>query len=118
MTDLINGEGVALGLGGGHLNRLVSALGGPGASAHVEALPAFLGATNPAVVPRPDDAETLPGELRETATGSAAVEALRDAVDRSNVERKESAAAAAWHAEAVVRTPRQGEKGLLSHTDD
>ena len=69
----------------------------------VEVLPAFLGAGNPAVVPRPGDVETLPGGPRETAAVRAAVEALREAVDRADAGRGKDAAAAAWHAEPVLR---------------
>ena len=78
--------------------------GGPSeARARVEALPAFLGAGNPAVALRPDDVETLPGDSREIATVSAAVEALREAVEGAAAGCRKDAAAAAWHAEAVVR---------------
>ncbi len=42
-------------------------------------------------------------ELRETATVHAAVEALRAAVDQLDAEPGRDAAAAAWHAAAVVR---------------
>ena len=76
---------------------------GQPASVRVEALPAFLGARNPAVAPRSYDRETLPDELRETATVRGAVETLREAVDRSDVAGRQDAAAAAWHAEPVVR---------------
>ena len=54
------------------------------ARARVETLPAFFGAGNPTVVPRPHDAGTLPGDLRETAAVRAAVEALREAVDAAD----------------------------------
>ena len=78
--------------------------GGPSeARARVEALPAFLGAGNPAVALRPDDVETLPGDSREIATVSAAVEALHEAVEGAAAGCRKDAAAAAWHAEAVVR---------------
>ena len=77
--------------------------GAPAARARVEALPAFLGAGNPAVAPRPGDVETLPGAVREAADVQAAIEALRSAVDRANAGCGKDAAAAGWHAEAVVR---------------
>ena len=70
--------------------------------ARVETLPAFLGAGNPAVVPRPHD-ETLPADLRETATVRAAVEALREAVGAATAESRKAAAAAAWHAQPLLR---------------
>ena len=73
------------------------------ARARVETLPAFLGASNPTVVPRPHDAGTLPGDLRETAAVHAAVEALREAVDAADAGCRKDAAAAAWHAEPVLR---------------
>ena len=69
----------------------------------VEALPAFLGTGGPAVVPRPRVVEALPSDLRETATVRAAVEALREAVDGADTAYRKDAAAAAWHAEVVVR---------------
>ena len=76
--------------------------GGPsGARARVEALPAFLGAGNPAVAPRPGDVERLPGAVREAADARAGLEALRSAVDKAGC--RKDAAAAGWHAEAVVR---------------
>ena len=77
--------------------------GPSGARARVETLPAFLEAGNPTAAPRPHDAEALPSELREAATGRAAVEALRGAVDRADAGCRREAAAAAWHAEPVVR---------------
>ena len=73
------------------------------ARARVETVPAFLGAANPTVAPRPYDAKTLPGDLRETATVRAAVEALHEAVDTADAGCRKDAAAAAWHAEPVVR---------------
>ena len=66
-------------------------------------MPAFLGAGSPTVAPRPQDAETLPGGPRETAAAYAAVEALREAVDRADAGSRKQAAAAAWHAEPVLR---------------
>ena len=73
------------------------------APARVETLPAFLGAASPTVAPRPHDAESLPGELRETATVRAAVEALHEAVGMADAGCRKDAAAAAWHAEPVLR---------------
>ena len=77
--------------------------GSSGARARVEALPAFLGTGSPAVAPRPRDVETLPGDSRETAAVRAAVEALRSAVDGADAGCRKHAAAAAWHAEPVLR---------------
>ena len=73
-----------------------------GARVGVEALPALFGTGNPAVAPRPLDVEALPGDLNETATERAAVEALREAVEGANAIHR-TIAAAAWHAEAVAR---------------
>jgi len=73
------------------------------ARGHVEALPAFFGAGNPAVVPRSRDVETLPGDSREMADVRAALKALREAVGRADAGCRKDAAAGAWHAEAVVR---------------
>ena len=72
------------------------------ARARVETLPAFPGAGNPAVVPQPQG-ETLPGDLRETAMVRAAVEALREAVGAADAGCRKDAAAAAWHAEPLLR---------------
>ena len=78
--------------------------GGPSrARARVETLPAFLGAGNPIVVPRSHDAETPPGDLRDTANVRAAVEALYEAVNTVDAGCRKDAAAAAWHAEPVLR---------------
>ena len=74
----------------------------PRARARVETLPAFLGAGNPAVVPRPHD-ETLPADAREDAAVRAAVEALRVAVGAAHAGGRQGAAAAAWHAEPLLR---------------
>ena len=68
-----------------------------------ETLPAFLGAGSPTVAPRPHDAESLPGDLRETATVRAAVEALHEAVGMADAGCRKDAAAAAWHAEPILR---------------
>ena len=84
----------------------VEELEGDGSSrarARVETLPAFLGAASPTVAPRPHDAESLPGDLRETATVRAAVEALHEAVGMADAGCRKDAAAAAWHAEPVLR---------------
>ena len=43
------------------------------------------------------------GDLRQTATVRAAVEALREAVDGADAECRKHVAAAAWHAEPVLR---------------
>ena len=74
--------------------------GASGARARVEVLPAFLGAGNPALAPRPGDVETLPGAVCEAADVPAGLEALRSAVDKARC--RKNAAAAGWHAEAVV----------------
>ncbi len=76
--------------------------GMPRARARVETLPAFLGPGNPAVVPRPEG-ETLPGDLREPAMVRAAVDALREAVGAADAACTKEAAAAAWHAEPLLR---------------
>ena len=84
----------------------VEELAGDGPSrarARVETLPAFLGAGSPTVAPRSHDAGTLAGDLRETAAVRVAVEALREAVDTAAAGCRKDAAAAAWHAEPVLR---------------
>ncbi len=81
-----------------------AACDGPsGPRGRVETLPAFRGAGNPTVVPRPPDGDTLPADLRETAAASAALAALREAVEMAGAECGQDAAAAAWHAEPVLR---------------
>ena len=77
--------------------------GSSGARARVEALPAFLGAGSPALAARPADVETLPGDSREASDVRAALEALRSVVHRANAGCRKDAAAAAWHAEPVLR---------------
>ena len=77
--------------------------GHPRAALHVEALPAFVASGDPTVAPRDYDVEPLPSDLRETALIYAAVEALRGAVGRADAGCRKYAAAAAWHAEPVVR---------------
>ena len=57
----------------------------------------------PTITPPRYRAEDLPADLRETAAVRAAVEALRAAVDQVDGEPARDAAAAAWHAAAVVR---------------
>ena len=76
--------------------------GFPGARKRVDVLPAFAAMSNPAVAPRRYDAEGLPSDLREAVTAHASVEALREAVERTDAG-SVAAAAAAWHAEPVVR---------------
>ena len=79
--------------------------GGPGASSerlYVEALPAFAGGRR-AVAPQHYVVDRLPGDVLETAVARVAVEALRAAVDGLEAGRRQQAAAAAWHAEPVVR---------------
>ena len=74
------------------------------AGGRVEALPALLGATNPTVAPWGDAVETVPRHLPETTVApAAAVAALRAAVERVATGSRRDAAAAAWHAEPVVR---------------
>ena len=77
--------------------------GPSGPRGRVETLPAFRDVGNPTVVPRPNDAETLPADLREMATASAALAALREAIEKARAECRQDAAAAAWHAERVLR---------------
>ena len=89
--------------GAAEYSEVAAAAGPSGARARVEALPAFVGTGSPVVAPRLREIEATPGDLPETATLRTAIEALREAVDgAASVYRKE-AAAAAWHAEVVVR---------------
>ena len=77
--------------------------GHPRAALHVEALPAFVTSGNPTVAPRRYDVEALPSDLREMAPIHAGVEALRSAVAKSDASCRKEAAAAAWHAEPILR---------------
>ena len=84
----------------------VEAIGGGGPSGsgvRVDTRPALVGITNPAAAPQLVDAESLRGEHRETASADAAIEALRETVTRADVGSRTAAAAAAWHAEPIVR---------------
>ena len=76
--------------------------GGSRTRVRVEALPAFAGYGNPTVRPRCYD-ERLPDDLRETMTAYAAIDALKGAVAGSDASGQRDAAAAAWHAEPIVR---------------
>ena len=80
-------------------------IGGPGASGmrlHVEALPAFAGG-NPTITPQRDVEDRLPGDVSETTLVYATVKVLRAAVDGVDVACRQDAAAAAWHAEPIIR---------------
>ena len=77
--------------------------GHPRVALHVEALPSLVTSGNPTVAPRDYHVEPLPSDLRETALVYAAVEALRETVARSDAACRKDAAAAAWHAEPIVR---------------
>ena len=77
--------------------------GRPRATLHLEAVPAFATHNNPTVVPRRYDLAPLPSHLRETTRVYATVEALRRAVAGSDAGCRKDAAAAAWHAEPIVR---------------
>ena len=58
---------------------------------------------HPAIAPPRYGAEGLPAELLEPAAVDAAVGALRAAVHQLDAKSSRDAAAAAWHAESVVR---------------
>ncbi|MYK89511.1 MAG: hypothetical protein F4018_14900 [Acidobacteria bacterium] len=75
----------------------------PGSSGVRVLVEAPLAVRHPTIAPPRYGAENLPAELREMAAVHAAVEALRVAVGRVDGERGRDAAAAAWHAELVVR---------------
>ena len=53
--------------------------------------------------PRRYDVEALPNDLRETTKAYVAIDALREAVEGFHAGCRKDAAAAAWHAEPVVR---------------
>ena len=69
----------------------------------VEVLPGLAGPGNPTVSPRRYDIDRMPGDLRERTTAYAALDALRDAVAKSDAACRKDAAAAAWHAEPILQ---------------
>ena len=75
--------------------------GPPRVRVHVEAPPGLT--VNPIIAPTRYDARRLPDDLREPAAIRAAADALRAAIDQLDAESSRDAAAAAWHAEPVVR---------------
>ena len=77
--------------------------GHPRTTLLVEAPAAFQGGDGPPVAPRRYDVERLPSDLREAALVYGTVEALRYVVARSDAGGRRDAAAAAWHAESIVR---------------
>ena len=77
--------------------------GPPRVQVHVEVPPGHMGTISPTIAPTRYDVERLRGDLRDTAAIHAAAEALRAAVGQLDAESGRDAAAAAWHAEPVVR---------------
>ena len=75
----------------------------PGLGERVEVLLARAAPGDPAVAPRRYEAKGLPVDLRERTTAYSALDALRDAVAKSDAAGREDAAAAARHAEQIVR---------------
>ena len=73
--------------------------------AHVPSGPTAIVASirQPTLAPRRDAAADLPSDQRQMTWAAAAVTALHDAVDRIEAEARRDAAAAAWHAESIVR---------------
>ena len=69
----------------------------------VDVLPTRAVPDNQTVAPRRYEVERLPADLRERTTACAALDALRDAVAKSDAACRKDAAAAAWHAEPIVR---------------
>ena len=81
----------------------VGGLGSSSVRLHLEeALPAFAGG-HAAIAPQCYVVERLLGDVSETAVANVTVKALRAAVDGVEAGRRQEAAAAAWHAESVVR---------------
>lgn len=74
-----------------------------GPSERTEVLPVLGGPGNPAVSPCCDEGGRLPDDLRELTTVDAALDALRYVVAKSDAAYRKDAAAAAWHAEPIVR---------------
>ena len=72
-------------------------------SERIEVLPAPGGPGNPTVASRRYDVERLPGDQCERTTACAALDALRDAVAKSDAACRKDAAAEARHAEPIVR---------------
>ena len=80
-------------------------IGGPGSSGmrlRIEARPAFARG-GPTVGPQHCAVERLSGDVSETAAADATVRTLRAAVGGVEAARQKEAAAAAWHAEPVIR---------------
>jgi len=75
----------------------------PGSSAVRVLVETPLADRHPTITPPRYRTEGLPADLRETAAVRRAVEALRAAVDQVDGEAGRDPAAAAWHAESVVR---------------
>ena len=66
-------------------------------------LPVLAGPADPAVAPRRDEVGRLPGGLREGTPAHAGLDVLREAVAKSDAASRKATAAAAWHAEPIVR---------------
>ena len=75
----------------------------PGSSGVRVVVEAPLAIRHPTTAPPRYVAEDLPADLHHTAAVCAAVEALRTAADQVHAKPGRDAAAAAWHAQAVVR---------------
>ena len=58
---------------------------------------------NPTITPQRYAEDRLPGDVSETTLVYATVKALRAAVDGVDVACRQDAAAAAWHAEPIIR---------------
>ena len=81
-------------------------IGGPDSSGmrlHVEPLPAFAGQRNPTIAPQRYVVERLPEDVSETTVAYQTVGVLRTAVDGVDAAYRQEAAAAAWHAEPIIR---------------
>ena len=74
-----------------------------GSGEHVESVPALAGTGNVAVAARRYEVERRRPDQREATTAYAGVAALRGAVARFDGAGRKDAAAAAWHAEPIVR---------------
>ena len=73
------------------------------AGVRVEALPVLAEPGNPTVAPRRYGADRLAADVRERTGAYAGLDALRDAVAGSDAACRNDAAAAARHAEPIVR---------------
>ena len=100
---LAGGSSLSANMGESSTVEEVDDHGPPRVQVHVEAPPSHMGMVSPIIAPTRYDVERLASDPRDAAAIRAAAEALRAAVGQLGAESGRDAAAAAWHAEPVVR---------------